>query len=172
MPRLRWAAVFGLIVAAGVFALVALVAPDRGPDASSLQQGAAIAVVIAAVPVATIIRPVDAARVVSLGGAMAAAGLGTMFGGNLAGLLMAVAGVPILLVGAYQEPRISSGLVGRLVVYAVLLILAMWLTIGDTTLAMKTVAVLFSAIVATSSFWDKPHVHSASLGSDPKPDPE
>jgi hypothetical protein len=156
MPRLRWAAAFGLIVSAVLFGLVALVAPDRGADASSLQQGAAIAVVIAAVPVATIIRPVDASRVVSLGGAMTAAGIGTMFGGNLAGLVMAIAGVAILLVGVYKEPRISTGLVGRLVVYAVLLILAMWLTVGDTTLAMKAVAVLFAAIVATSSLWDKP----------------
>lgn len=111
IPRLRWAASFGLIVAAGIFVLIALVAPDHGPDASSLQQGAAIALVAAAVPVATIIRPVDSSRVVSLGGAMTAAGLGTMFDGNLAGLLMAVSGVPILLVGAYREPRISSGLV-------------------------------------------------------------
>jgi len=156
MPRLRWAAAFGLIVAVGIFGLIALVAPDRGADASSLQQGVAIAVVIAAVPVATIIRPVDASRVVSLGGAMTTAGIGTMFGGNLAGLVMAIAGVAILLVGVYQEPRISTGLVGRLVVYAVLLILAMWLTVGDTTLAMKAVAVLFAAIVATSSLWDKP----------------
>jgi len=31
----------------------------------------------------------------------------------------------------------------------------MWLT-GDTTLAMKAVAVLFAAIVGTSSLWDKP----------------
>ena len=136
-----------------------------------MQQGTAIAVVIAAVPVAAIIRPVDASRVVSLGGAMTATGLGTMFSGNLAGLLMAVAGVPILLVGGYQEPRISSGLVGRLVVYAVLLILAMWLTVGDTTPMMKTLAVLFSAVVATSSFWDKPQVLE-SFGSDPKPTSE
>lgn len=89
---------------------------------------------------------------------MTAAGLGTMFGGNLAGLLMAVAGVPIMLMGGYQEPRLSSGLVGRLVLYAVLLILAMYLSLGDTTLAMKIVAVLLSVAIATSSFWDKPHV--------------
>lgn len=171
IPRLRWAASFGLVVAAGIFILIALVAPDRGPDAASLQQGTAIAAVIAAVPVATIIRPVDASRVVSLGGAMTAAGLGTMFGGNLAGLLMAVSGVGILLVGAYQEPRVSSGLVCRLVAYAVLLILAMWLSLGDTTLAMKTVAVLFSAMVATSSFWDRPQVQSESIGSDPNQTP-
>jgi hypothetical protein len=159
MPRLRWAAAFGLIVAVGIFGVIALVAPDRGADALSLQQGVAIAVVVAAVPVATIIGPVDASRVVSLGGAMMVAGVGTMFGGNLAGLVMAIAGVAILLVGVYQEPRISTGLVGRLVVYAVLLILAMWLT-GDTTLAMKAVAVLFAAIVGTSSLWDKPVVPS------------
>ncbi len=70
---------------------------------------------------------------------MTASGIGTMFGGNLAGPLMAISGVAILLVGAYQEPPISSGLVGRLLVYAVLLILAMWLAVGDTTLSMKAV---------------------------------
>lgn len=89
-------------------------------------------------------------------GAMTAAGIPARFGGNFAGLLMAISGVAILLAGAHQEPPISSGLVGRLLVYAVLLILAMWLTVGDTTLVMRVVAVLLAAIAATSSLWDKP----------------
>lgn len=159
-PRLRGAAAFGLFVAIGMFILGAFVAPDGGMDAASLQQGAAIAVVIAAVPVAAIVGPVDASRVVSLGGAMTAAGAGMMFGGNLAGLVMTTSGVAILLSGVYLEPPISLGVVVRLLGYAVLLIMAMWLSVGDATLLMKLVAMLFAGIVATSSLWDKPQAQS------------
>jgi hypothetical protein len=140
--------------------LVVLVAPDEGLDAGSLPQGIAIASVIAAVPVAAIVRPVDASRVVSLGGAMTVAGIATMFGGNLAGLLMAISGIAIFLVGASREPPISWGLATRLIGYAVLLILATWFSLGDTTLLMKLVAMLFAGIVATSSLWDKPQTQS------------
>ena len=70
VPRLKRAAAFGLLVALGVLILVVLVAPDDGLDAESLQQGIAIASVIAAAPVAAIVRPVDASRVVSLGGGL------------------------------------------------------------------------------------------------------
>lgn len=143
-----------------MFILGAFVAPDSGMDAASLQQGAAIAVVIAAVPVAAIVGPVDASRVVSLGGEMTAAGAGMMFGGNLAGVVMTISGVAILLSGVYLEPPISLGVVVRLLGYAVLLIMAMWLSVGDTTLLMKMVAMLFAGIVATSSLWDKPQAQS------------
>ncbi|HUF94661.1 MAG TPA: hypothetical protein VMO52_01130 [Acidimicrobiia bacterium] len=85
---------------------------------------------------------------------MTVAGIATMFGGNLAGLLTAIGGLPILLVGASREPPISLGLVARLVGYAALLGLAMLLSLGKTTLLMKSIAVLFSALVATSSLWD------------------
>jgi hypothetical protein len=108
-PWLRGVAALGLLIAVGIFVLVAFVAPDDGVDASSLQQGTAIAAVLAAVPVAILIRPVDASRVVSLGGAMTVGGVATMIGGNLAGLLMAISGLAILLVGASREPPISWG---------------------------------------------------------------
>jgi len=160
VPRLKRAAAFGLLVALGVLILVVLVAPDDGLDAESLQQGIAIASVIAAAPVAAIVRPVDASRVVSLGGAMTVAGIATMFGGNLAGLLMAISGIAILLVGASREPPFTWGLATRLIGYAALLILAMGLSLGDTTLLMKLVAMLFAGIVATSSLWDKPQTQS------------
>ena len=77
-----------------------------------------------------------------------------MVGGNLAGLIMAVVGLGVLLVGASQQAPITVGIVGRLVGYVVLLALAMWLAIGAglTTLAAVAIAV----IVATSSFWDAP----------------
>lgn len=158
VPRLRGVAAFGLLVALGILILVVFVGPGDGLDPSSLQQGIAIAIVVAAAPVAVIVRPVDASRVVSLGGAMTIAGVATMFGGNLAGLLMAISGLPILLVGAAREPPISWGLVGRLVGYAVLLVLGMWLSVGDTTLLMKLIAGLFAGIVATSSLWDVPEI--------------
>jgi hypothetical protein len=152
-----------LLLALGILILVVLVAPDDGLDAASLQQGVAIASVIAAVPVAAIVRPVNASRVVALGGAMTVAGVATMFGGNLAGLLMAISGIAILLAGASREPPISWGLSLRLIGYAVLLVLAMWLSLGDTTFLMKSVAVLVAGIVASSSLWDKPQTRSEAL---------
>jgi hypothetical protein len=91
---------------------------------------------------------------------MTVAGIATMFGGNLAGLLMAISGIAIFLVGASREPPISWGLATRLIGYAVLLILATWFSLGDTTLLMKLVAMLFAGIVATSSLWDKPQTQS------------
>lgn len=148
------AAAFGLLVALGSLFFIAFVAPDDGPDAAALQQGIVIAVVIAAVPIAVIVRSVNASRVVSLGGAMTAAGVATMFGGNLAGLLMAVSGLPILFAGAAREPAMSSVLLGRLLGYTVLLVPAMWLSVGDTTLTMKLIAAVFAGIVATSPIWD------------------
>jgi hypothetical protein len=156
VPRLGGVVAFGFLVALGFLILDVFVAPDDGLDAGSLQQGIAIASVIAAVPAAAIIRPVDASRVVALGGAMTVAGVATMFGGNLAGLLMAISGIPIFLVGVSPEPPNSWGLAFRLVGYAVLLILAMWLSLGDSTFLMKLVAVVFAGIVATSSLWDNP----------------
>jgi hypothetical protein len=156
VPRLREVATFGLLVALASLILVASIAPDDGLGASSVQQGIAIAVIIAAVPVASLVGPIDASRVISLGGAMTIAGVATMLGGNLAGLLMAISGLAILLVGASREPPISWALVGRLVGYAALLALGMLLSVGDTTLLMKLIAVSFAVIVATSSLWDSP----------------
>ncbi|MGH3650253.1 MAG: hypothetical protein ACRDU9_06035, partial [Acidimicrobiia bacterium] len=154
----RWrhrASVFGLVIAIGVLLLSAFVAPDGGMTAKSLRGGIAIAAVIAAAPLAAMARHVEAPRVVSLGGAMSVAGVATMVGGNLAGLLMAVAGTLILLVGASQQPPISAGISGRLVAYAVLLALAMWLAVGAGVLT-TIIALFLAVVVATSSLWDAP----------------
>lgn len=153
-PLRVWAAL-GLLLAVGVLVLVAFIAPDDGIDASSLQQGIGLAATIAAVPVALLLRPAEPWRGVALGGAMALAGFSMTFGGNLIGLLMAIAGVAILLAGASQQPSLTLGLVVRLVVYAILLGAAMWLSLGATmpqTLASLVVAV----IVSTSPLWDRP----------------
>ena len=144
-------AFLGLILAVGILVFVGFIGPDNGVDASSLQQGVGLAATFAAVPAAILLRPADPNRVVSLGGAMTLAGLTTMFGGNLVGLLMAIVGVAILLVGASQQPPITLGQVVRLTGYAVLLGFAVWLSLGETTPLLVLASVFFSAIVATSS---------------------
>lgn len=149
-------AVLGLLLAAGILVFVGFVAPDNGVDASSLQQGIGLAAAVAAVPVAMLLRTVDQSRGVALGGAMILAGLSTMFGGNLVGLLMAILGVAILLESASQQPHLTLGLVVRLVGYGILLGAALWLSLGESTLLRVLVAVGLPAIVATSSIWDQP----------------
>lgn len=153
---LRLWAIVGLLLALSVLVWVALVAPDNGADASSLQQGIGLAATIAAVPAALLLRPAEPWRGVSLGGAMALAGLATMFGGNLIGLLMAAAGIAILLAGASRQPALTSGLVVRLVGYAILLGGAMWLSLGESTLPQTMGSVVLAVIVSTSPLWDGP----------------
>jgi hypothetical protein len=156
MAKVRVVALPGLLFSLGIGVLATFVAPDDGVDPSSLQQGIAIAVVMAAVPVAVIARQVPASRVISLGGAMTIAGMATTFGGNLAGLVMAIGGLPILVAGASAEPPMSPGLIARLLGYACSLVAGMWLSLGSSTPLMKTLGVLLAGAVATSSFWDPP----------------
>ena len=87
---------------------------------------------------------------------MALAGLATTFGGNLIGLLMAAAGIAILLAGASRQPALTLGLVVRLVGYAILLGAAMWLSLGGSTLPQTMVTVVLAVIVSTSPLWDRP----------------
>lgn len=155
MP-LQVLAFLGLILAVGILVLVGFFGADSGVDASSLRQGVGLAAAVAAVPVAILLGPADPNRVVSLGGSMTLAGLTTMFGGNLVGLLMAIVGVAILLVGASQQPPITLGLVVRLTGHAALLGFAVWLSLGETTPLLVLASVLLAAIVATSSIWGQP----------------
>lgn len=153
---LRVWAVLGLLLAVSVLVLVTFIAPDDGIDASSLQQGIGLAATVAAVPVALLLRPVEPWRRVALGGAMALAGFSMTFGGNLIGLLMAIAGLAILLAGASQQPSLTLGLVVRLVGYAILLGAAMWLSLGESTLPQTLAAFVLAVIVSTSPVWDRP----------------
>ena len=155
-PPLRVWAIMGLLFAVGVVVWVAFLAPDNGVDASSLQQGIGLAATVAAVPAALLLRPAEPWRGVALGGAMALAGFATTFGGNLIGLLMAATGVAILLASASRQPTLTSGLVARLVGYAVLLGAAMWLSLGESTLPRTMSTVVLAAIVSTSPLWDRP----------------
>jgi hypothetical protein len=155
-PPLRVWAVLGLLLAVVVLVWVAFIAPDDGIDAFSLQQGIGLASTVAAVPLALLLRPVGPWRGVALGGAMALAGFSMTFGGNLIGLLMAIAGVAILLASASQQPSLTSALVVRLVGYAVLLGAAMWLSLGESTLPQTLASVGLAVIVSTSPMWDRP----------------
>lgn len=154
--RLRFWGIVGVLLALIVLVWVAFLAPDSGVDASSLQQGIGLAATVAAVPVAFVLRPAQSWRGVALGGAMALAGLATTFGGNLIGLLMAAAGMAILLAGASRQPALTSGLVARLVGYAILLGAAMWLSLGESTLFGTMGSVALAVIVSTSPLWDRP----------------
>jgi hypothetical protein len=154
--QLRVWAIVGLLLALSVLVWVAFLAPENGVEASSLQQGIGLAATIAAVPAAVLLRPAEPWRGVSLGGAMALAGLATMFGGNLIGLLMAAAGSAILLAGASRQPALTSGLVVRMVGYAILLGAAMWLSLGESSLPQTMGAVVLAVIVSTSPLWDRP----------------
>jgi hypothetical protein len=154
-PIRLWAFV-GLLLALSVLGWVAFLAPDDGLDTSSLQQGIGLATTIAAVPAALLLRPAEPWRAASLGGAMALVGLATMFGGNLIGLLMAAAGIAIMLAGASRRPALTSGLGARLVGYAILLGAAMWLSLGESTLPQTMGTVVLAVIVFTSPLWDRP----------------
>lgn len=154
--RLRLWAIVGLLLALSALVWVAFLAPDSGADASSIQQGIGLAAAVAAVPVALVLRPAEPWRGVALGGAMALAGLSTMFGGNVIGLLMAAAGIAILLAGASSQPALTSGLVVRLVGYAILLGAAMWLSLGESTLLQTMGTTALAVIVSTSPLWDRP----------------
>lgn len=154
-PLRLWAAL-GLLLAVGVLVLVAFIAPDDGIDAASLQQGIGLAATVAAVPVALLLRPIGPWRPVALGGAMAVAGFSMTFGGNLIGLLMAIAGIAILVAGASQQPSLRLGFVLRLVGYAILLGAAMWLSLGESTLPQTLASVVLAVIVSTSPLWDRP----------------
>jgi len=153
---LRLWAIVGLLLALSVVLWVAFLAPDDGVDASSLQQGIGLAATLAAVPAALLLRPAEPWRGVSLGGAMALAGFATTFGGNLIGLLMTATGVAILLAGASRQPAVTSGLVVRLVGFAILLGAAMWLSLGESTLPRTVSTVVLTVIVSTSPLWDRP----------------
>jgi hypothetical protein len=142
----------GLLVACGVFILVALVAPDTGITATSLRQGVALAAVFAAAPIAALARGADAALLVSLGGGMTMAGAAMTPGGNLLGPVIAFSGLLLLLVGGSGRPRLTAGLIGWLLVYGVMLSAGAWLAL-DTMAVTRLAALVLAAVVATSTHW-------------------
>lgn len=68
---------------------------------------------------------------------------------------------PVSSKNGVRSPPLNSslrhlGLLARLIGYAILLGLAVWLSLGETTLLLVLVSILLAAIVATSSIWDRP----------------
>jgi hypothetical protein len=145
-------AAIDLLIAGGVFLVVAVVAPDEGITANSLRQGVVLASVFAAAPIAALARGADSASLVALGGGMMVAGAATMPGGNLLGPVMVFAGVILLLVGSSTRPKLTAGIMGRLLAYAISLGLAVWLALGTMALS-GIVSLVLALAVATSTRW-------------------
>ncbi len=148
----RLAAAVGLFVAFGVFVLVALVAPDAGLSVTSLGQGVALAAVFAAAPIAALAPRADAASLVALGGGMTVAGAAVTSGGNLLGVVMVASGVLLLLVGGSHRPLLTAALVGRLLVYAIVLAAGVFLAI-DTAMWTGLAAIVVAVTVSLSTRW-------------------
>ncbi|MGH9895119.1 MAG: hypothetical protein ACREA0_24675 [bacterium] len=147
---IRLAAAACLLVAFGVFVLMALIAPDAGPTPTSFRQGVALAVVSAAAPIAAFVSPVDGASLVALGGGMTMAGAATTPGGNLLGPIMMAFGVLLLLVGRSHQPSLTPGLIGRLLLFAVALAAGVWLAI-DTGMLTGLAALVLAGGIAIST---------------------
>ncbi|MGH8916522.1 MAG: hypothetical protein ACRDZM_18650 [Acidimicrobiia bacterium] len=147
----RIVAILGVVVAGGVFVLVAAVAPDAGAGPSTIRVGIALAALFAAGPVAALAPGAGPALLVSLGGGMIVAGAATTPGGNFLGPLLALSGLLLLWVGASDEPPLSSRVVIRLLFYAVLLGGGMWLAID--TESMTWIAAILLALIVGLGPW-------------------
>ena len=141
--------ILGLLVAAGVFLLIAVIAPDDGPRAVLVRIGLLYAAVFAAPPMALLLGDGAPGLAVAAGGGMFMAGMATMPGGNLLGLLMAAVGLLLLFVGGSPLPRLTVLLALKLVAYGVVLILGVWLVFDDGPLATLS-AVLLAGLIAIS----------------------
>lgn len=94
--------------------------------------------------------PADPQNLVSVGGGWVAAGAATMLGGNV---LMAVAipyGFLILLLGAAQRPPLTARVVGRVLLIAVALIVAVGFAIDTGALTGLGAFVLAAAVAGSS----------------------
>lgn len=148
----RMAAAVGLLVALGVFVLVALVAPDAGLSATSLGQGVALAAVFAAAPIAALAPQADATSLVALGGGMTVAGAATTPDGNFLGVVMVASGVLRLLVGGFHRPSLTAGLMGRLLGYAIVLAAGILLAI-DAAMWTGVAGIVVAVMVSSSTRW-------------------
>jgi len=128
--RFRIVSAVGLLVAAGVFILVAMVAPDSGATAASIGQGLVIGATFAAVPVAILVGPVDSSALGSLGVGMIFAGFLVTPGGNLLGLVMAATG--LVFVGASGLPSLSLSMLIHAFVTGVVIAAAHILALGHS----------------------------------------
>jgi hypothetical protein len=85
---------------------------------------------------------------------MVVAGAAATSGGSLLGTVIVFAGLILLLVGSSTRPKLTAGIMGRLLAYAISLGLAVWLALG--TMAMSgIVSMVLALAIATSTRWGK-----------------
>lgn len=125
--------------------------PDDGATVSSVREGITIAVVFAAVPIATLALTATAASLVVLGGGMTIAGFATTPGGNLLGPVMAVVGLLILFTGASGRPAMTLGTIATMLVCALALSVAMYAVLGTTSWWQILVTVVLAGAIAVST---------------------
>lgn len=148
MSRERAASFLGLFVAVLLFLAIAVVFPEDGPDSTSIAQGLALGAIVAAGPVASLVSRLRPSSLAALAGGMTIAGVATTPGGNLSGLVMAIAGL-LLLAGV--TTRGVVGLIGPMVGYAVSLVIGIYAALAG---GVGTVIALSIALaVATSPRW-------------------
>lgn len=147
----RAASLLGLVVAFVLFLMSTFVWPDDGATASSFREGITIALVFAAVPVATLAPTVTAASLVALGGGMTIAGFATTPGGNILGPIMAVIGLFILFTGASKKPPMTPGIIVMMLACTLALSVAMYAVLGTTTLWQTLAAVVLAGAIAVST---------------------
>jgi hypothetical protein len=140
----------GLVMAGGVLFLVAVAAPDGGPDPISVRQGVAYGAVFASVAVAMRVGRDEAGHLVSLGGAAIVAGMVTMPGGNPLGAAMAGLGLLVFGTGALRRPPLNTRVIGRLVGVGILLILGLLFAAGHGFGSWLVALAATSAVVVVS----------------------
>jgi hypothetical protein len=69
-------------------------------------------------------------------------------------MVMAFAGLFLLLVGSSTRPKLTAGIMGRLLAYAISLGLAIWLALGAMALS-GIVSLVLAVAIATSTRWGR-----------------
>lgn len=152
----RTVSLLGLGVAFVLFLMSTFAWPDDGATVSSVREGITIALVFAAVPIATLAPTVTAASVVVLGGGMTIAGFATTPGGNLLGPVMAVVGLLILFTGASRRPAMTPGTIATMLACALALSVAMYAVLGTTSWWQILVTVVLAGAIAVSTRFVEP----------------
>lgn len=126
------AATFSLLVAGGLFVLVALIAPDHGPTLASLRHGLGLTLVFASPSVGALLAP---ERAVEFGGGLFVTAVATMLGGNVHLAAFIVPGLVLMMAGASTNPPVTVARLGRLILVAAALTIGVFLAGGTEFLA-------------------------------------
>lgn len=145
----RLASLFAIVAGAGLSVFVAF-APEDGVDSGSLTQGLSLGAVVAAAPLAALIGAGRQSRVVDLGGGMTIAGAVTTPGGNVAGLVLMIAGFVLLVSGASRGQERSWSRFPATLGHGLLLAVGMYAALAG---GVATVIALLLALAVASSPW-------------------